>query len=146
MNCDRFSCPRRFFRHWSLLRLGSLVAILVLVAGCGSSGGNSDTTAPAAPTGLTGAAGDSKVDLSWDGVGAGDLETYRIYRSTSSPVEISNQSPTQTTEKTTYTDTGVQNETIYYYVVTVVDDAGNESASSNEIEKQPPFDSAPGRP
>ena len=146
MNCDRCSCPGRFFRHWSLLRLGSIVAILVLVAGCGSSGGNSDTTAPAAPANLAGTAGDSKVELSWDEVGAGDLEMYQIYRSTSSPIEVSNQSPTQATEKTTYTDTDVQNENTYYYVVTAVDDAGNESASSNEIEKQPPFDSAPGRP
>jgi fibronectin type 3 domain-containing protein len=118
----------------------------VLVAGCGSSGGNSNTTAPAAPTGLNGAAGDSKVDLSWDGVGAKDLQTYQIYRSTSSPIEVSNQSPTQATEKTTYTDTDVQNETTYYYVVTAVDDAGNESEPSNKINVKPPFEEAPGRP
>ncbi len=35
--------------------------------------------------------------------------------------------------RTTFTDTGLRNAQTYYYVVTALDPAGNESAYSNEV-------------
>jgi fibronectin type 3 domain-containing protein len=147
MNCDVFACHQRSLRQWSLLFLGGIVLILGVVAGCGSSGGNSDSTPPGAPSNLAGTPGDGKVDLSWSGGTASDLSEYNLYRSTSSSVDqISDRSPIQSTSSSTYEDTEVSNDTRYYYVVTAVDDAGNESEPSNKINVKPPFEEAPGRP
>jgi len=147
MNCDVFACQKRSLRQWSLRCIGGIVLILGFVAGCGSSGGNSDSTPPGAPSRLAGTPGDGKVDLSWSGSSAGDVSAYNVYRSPSSSVDqISDRSPIQSTSSATYEDTEVSNDTRYYYVVTAVDEAGNESQPSNKINVTPPFEEAPGRP
>ncbi|WP_259080752.1 TolB protein [Salinibacter ruber] len=99
----------------------------------------SDMTAPAAPSGFSGSAGDGTVDLGWDAAGAEDLGGYNIYRSTSSISDISGRSPLNESllSGTSYTDDGVENGTTYYYVVSAVDTSGNESDPSSEVTASP---------
>jgi glycosidase len=93
-----------------------------------------DLTPPEVPTGLTATAGDGSVALAWDAVpgSAG----YFVYRS---PVSGGGYAPLTATPwmDTTYTDDTVVNGRLYYYVVTAVDGAGNESDRSNEAEALP---------
>jgi fibronectin type 3 domain-containing protein len=131
-------------RSLSGLLLGLLVGVALVVVGCGSSGGNSDTTAPNAPSNLEGIPGDQKVGLNWDPVGATDLTEYRVYRSTSTSVDnLSEDGRVSTSSNTSFTDTRLTNGTSYYYVVTAVDDAGNESGASSSVKKVPGIPSRP---
>ena len=89
-----------------------------------------DLTPPDAPTGLmvTGE-GDGQVSLAWDA--ADDAAGYNLYRSPLSGggwVKV-NASLLTVTD---FTDTGLRNGQSYFYVVTALDDEGNESAYSNE--------------
>lgn len=97
-------------------------------------GGETDTTAPSAPSALTGTSGDSQVALSWDGVSG--AETYNVYRSTRSGIDTSGDPLESGISSTSYTDTDAQNKTEYYYRVTAVR-SGAESDPSNEIQKTP---------
>ncbi|MDP2923520.1 MAG: hypothetical protein Q8O30_07390, partial [Candidatus Omnitrophota bacterium] len=90
-----------------------------------------DTTAPNPPQGLSAVAGDTKVDLSWTTNTEPDLAGYNIYRSTTSGLGYAKINASLITT-TTYQDTGLINDTTYYYVVTAVDTVGNESEHSNE--------------
>jgi VCBS repeat-containing protein len=96
------------------------------------SGG--DTTPPAAPTGLNATAGDAQVALDWNDNGEGDLDGYRVYRSTTSG---SAYSQIAGPSSSAYTDNGVSNGTTYYYVVTAYDTSNNESGYSNEASATP---------
>ena len=71
------------------------------------------------------------VDLSWN-ASTSTVAGYKIYRGTRSggPYTALNSALDTTT---TYTDSGVQSGQTYYYVVTAVDSAGNESAYSNQV-------------
>jgi chitodextrinase len=92
-------------------------------------------TAPAAPTGLSANAGDEKVNLDWNNNSEGDLAGYNVYRKTSSSSYAKlNASPMGDSQ---YTDSGLTNGTAYDYVVKAVDNAGNESAASNEVSARP---------
>ncbi len=71
------------------------------------------------------------VSLSWKAATSNQVTSYSMYRSTieggsyellASALGVAN-----------YRDQSVQSETTYYYVVTAVDNAGRESAYSNEI-------------
>ena len=93
-----------------------------------------DTVAPAAPSNLTGTATNGGADLQWDANTEPDLAEYGIYRSTSSGgpyVNVDND------DATTYADGGLVNGSTYYYVVTALDNSGNESTYSNEIAVTP---------
>ncbi|MFH1256459.1 MAG: Ig-like domain-containing protein [Candidatus Diapherotrites archaeon] len=75
---------------------------------------------------------DSEISLSWGSVsdnssGSG-LKEYRIYRSNSSDSGYSNVA---TTTSTSYTHSGLSSGTTYYFKVSALDNAGNESAQSN---------------
>jgi fibronectin type 3 domain-containing protein len=127
-----------------------MAGIVAVGIGCGGSGSNGggDTTAPPPPSNLSGTSGDGEITLTWDGSGANDLQKYNIYRSTSSPVDISGTAPLQTTRpgetsETSVTDGELTKFTTYYYVVTAVDDSGNESSPSGVFEQtfpSPPED------
>ena len=137
------------------------VGLVAFAAGCGGAGANGngngnedggdddgstgDTTPPAAPAGLSGESLDSAVELSWESVGADDLDGYNVYRSTESGVEASGDPLEGELSETGYTDESAENGTTYYYVVTAVDTADNASDPSGEIEKTP-FDDPPSRP
>jgi hypothetical protein len=105
-----------------------------------------DTFPPAAPQSLVaavlpGATGEAKlVDLSWSINLETDLAGYRVYRSeqegTQGELLTKEVLPTPA-----YRDTSVHNGQTYWYRVTAVDEAGNESAPSQPIAvevEQPP--------
>jgi hypothetical protein len=86
---------------------------------------------PAPPTGLTAVAGDAQVALSW--TASTGAASYHVKRSTSSTGPFTQvAAPTGTT----YTDTGLNDGTVYYYVVTAVNMAG-ESGNSNLVSATP---------
>lgn len=95
-----------------------------------------DTTAPAAPSALTGTAGDAVVGLNWANNGEADLDGYTVYRGTSSggPYSALNGSLLSASD---YSDATVSNGTTYYFVVTASDVTGNESAYSSEVAGSP---------
>ncbi|WP_169853159.1 DUF7594 domain-containing protein [Anaerohalosphaera lusitana] len=94
-----------------------------------------DTTPPAAPTGLGATAGDGSVSLDWTDNSEGDLESYTVYRSTTSGSGYA--AVAQGVSSSDYTDNTVTNGTTYYYVVTAIDTSSNESGYSSEVSATP---------
>lgn len=93
-----------------------------------------DTTAPAAPTGLAAAAGDNRVDLTWNANGESDLDGYHVY-------SVAGGTYTQLTtapiSATSYADTGLSAGVSYSYAVSAVDNSGNESPTSAVVSATP---------
>jgi len=88
-----------------------------------------DTIAPWAPVDLTGSAGQGKINLAWAENMEQDLEGYHIYRSLDSLGKYTRIND-ELVKDTAFRDTDLEDNTIYYYKVTAVDDAGNESGPS----------------
>lgn len=144
----------RSSRAQPILSLLTVVLLLVVGAACSGSGGNDpdpdppeDTTPPAVPSGLEATSGDGEIELNWSAVSDSDLDGYNVYRSTSSFSSVSGQSPINGSllSDASFTDTDVSNGTTYYYRVTAVDEADNESNGSDEATATP-FPSPPDRP
>ncbi|WP_324650059.1 PA14 domain-containing protein, partial [Georgenia sp. H159] len=97
--------------------------------------GDPDVTAPEAPTVLTATATDT-VQLSWQESVSIDTVGYRVYRSLDADVATDGVPYSGDTllGDTSFFDPNVDPGQTYYYVVTAVDAAGNESAASNEVE------------
>ena len=92
-----------------------------------------DTTPPAAPTGLQATAMTySQIDLDWNDNSDSDFAKYVIYRGTSPGVNPILANKVIETPISQYSDTGLNDLTIYYYIVTAVDINDNESPTSNE--------------
>ncbi len=102
-----------------------------------------DDNPPSEPDNLTGVAGFETVSLFWEAVNEPDVLEYNVYRSLSSspPYTLIG-----TTEDPEYLDTGLTNEVTYFYQVTTLDDAGNESDYSSGIFVTPTADPAPNPP
>ena len=100
-----------------------LICLFLLVAiecsGCSS-------TAPT-PTSET-------ATLSWDGNSEPDLQGYKIYLATSSG-RYGAPIATLPMDITSYTVTGLETGTTYFFVVTAYNSAGAESSFSNEVSK-----------
>jgi predicted phage tail protein len=100
---------------------------------------------PATPTGVTATApaapsNGGYVDLSWSANGEADLAGHAVYRSTTSGgpyVKVASASVAF------YRDSGLSNGTSYYYVVTSLDAAGNESPRSAQVSATPTDTRAP---
>ena len=126
----------------------AFLAFFCLIAcGCGLTGGE-DTTPPEPPPGLSATSQDAAISLTWSASGAEDVAGYHVYRSTSSIREVSSLDPVNGDDPVkgaSYTDDTVENGTTYRYVVTAVDQAGNESDPSGEVKKTP-FATPPDRP
>ncbi|WP_218566277.1 malectin domain-containing carbohydrate-binding protein [Vallicoccus soli] len=91
-----------------------------------------DTTPPAAPSGLSALPGDGSATLTWGASTSSDAVAYNVYRGATDVVVPSAASKVNTSPVVglSLTDTGLTNGTTYHYVVTAVDQAGNESAAS----------------
>jgi pectate lyase len=90
-----------------------------------------DTTPPAAPINLTAAATYGQISLNWDNNIEADLNHYNVYRSITSGFGFAQTA--QVTDSNSV-DTSVIDGTTYYYVVTAVDNTGNESDPSIEVD------------
>jgi|GEM_PF-2006609 len=94
--------------------------------------------APAAPTGLVATAGNGSASLNWNDNSEIDMNGYNVYRSTtqgSAYVKLNSSLLTSSD----YLDNGLTNGITYYYVVTAVDDANNESGYSSEANVVPAY-------
>jgi O-glycosyl hydrolase len=95
------------------------------------AGGPPDITPPAPPTNLTATAvSPSEIDLDWDDNSEPDLDGYNVYRGTKSGGPYSQVA--SDVSSSDYADGGLSPSTTYYYVVTAVDVADNESDDSNQ--------------
>ncbi|MGO4692097.1 PA14 domain-containing protein [Glaciibacter sp. 2TAF33] len=94
-----------------------------------------DTEAPAAATALAAVAGNASVQLTWVASASADTIGYRVYRALEPAVRIGGTvvSGAAPVAGVSFTDPTVANGTTYFYAVTAVDLAGNESAGSNEV-------------
>lgn len=97
--------------------------------------GQTDLMPAAAPASLLVTdEGNITVSLAWDAVsGSAGYNLYRSFVSGGGWVKV-NVAPLTGTN---YTDTGLQNARPYFYVVTSLDAAGNESRYSNEVSALP---------
>jgi fibronectin type 3 domain-containing protein len=91
-------------------------------------------TPPAAPAGLTAAPGNGQVALSWGAVTG--AQTYNVFYGIAPGVTTSSASHVMNLTGTTYTVTGLSNGTLYFFVVTAANGAG-QSAVSNEASATP---------
>jgi hypothetical protein len=97
-----------------------------------------DLPPPTAPTNLTAGPGNGQMNLTWTANSEADLHKYNIYRGTSSPASTLIDSVVASSPPDTfYTDTGLTNGQEYFYRITAVDSAGNESGYSNEDSATP---------
>lgn len=117
-------------------RTGKALALLLwasLTFGCGggSISGGGGGTAPAAPTSLTVTPGDQQVSLTW--TASAGTTSYHVKRATTSGGPYS-QAGTST--NASYTDTGLNNGTPYFYVVSALNAFG-ESANSSQVSATP---------
>lgn len=102
---------------------------------------------PSAPQGLTVLPADAKVDLKWYSNPEPNADGYNVYRADVSggpyiKVNISLAAhPVDgqpgSGNPVTYADTGLTNGTVYYYVVTAVDEVGGESVYSKQVQAKP---------
>ncbi|WP_235533085.1 glycoside hydrolase family 6 protein [Paenibacillus sp. Leaf72] len=108
--------------HWFHDQFVMLVQNAFPVLPATNGGG---TTAPAAPAALTATAGNAQVSLSW--TASAGATSYNVKRSLSASGPFTTVAAN--VSGTSYTNTGLTNGTIYYYVVSAVNTAG-ESANS----------------
>jgi len=87
-----------------------------------------------APQHLAATAGQKKITLTWRANTENNLLRYRIYRSTASPAAIKVDSVAAGAAK--YLDSNVSSGTTYYYRITAVNQALQESPFSNEVSTQ----------
>lgn len=96
-----------------------------------------DLQPPAPPTGLqVTQEGNGQLDLAWSA--SADAAGYNLYRSPLSGggwVKV-NSAPLA---GTTFTDTGLRNGQLFYYIATALDSAGNESGYSNQANGLPHY-------
>ncbi|MFC1483702.1 fibronectin type III domain-containing protein [Candidatus Neomarinimicrobiota bacterium] len=93
---------------------------------------------PAAPQNLAAVGGVGQVTLTWDPNKEYDFLNYNIYGGTT-PSPTSVVGTTTAIGHTTKLITGLTNGTTYYYSITAVDAASNESGPSNEVDVTPQF-------
>ena len=124
-------------RVFPILVLGLLTGVLLLHAGCastgynGGGGGGGQTTVPATPVALMAAAGNAQVTLNW--TGSSGATGYYVKRATTSGGPYT-QIATQALASDT--DTGLTNGTKYFYVVSAYNSVG-QSANSAEVNATP---------
>jgi hypothetical protein len=91
-----------------------------------------DISPPNSPDSLTAAPENAFISLSWDAPEA-DLHKYNIYRGTSISTITLMDSIVGDPPASNYQDSDVSQEQLYYYQVSAVDQAGNESTVSDTV-------------
>lgn len=122
-----------------------MLCILFLMTGCTAiNTASDDNSPPLTPKNfiLLGG-GDGQAHLKWERNNEQDFKEYRLYRSIDNQEDFSLLIVLNQTE---YLDRFLEYETTYYYYITAVDFAGNESLQSNIINVQPLNVSAPQPP
>lgn len=89
-----------------------------------------DTIPPNAPTSISASLNEQGIVLSWVAP-SGDFSHIKIYRSQEMG-DIGTMLITDVTD-TTYTDTAIESDIMYYYTVRSVDPAGNESTNTEQV-------------
>lgn len=90
-----------------------------------------DTFPPATPTGASAIAGTASIELNWDRNTEADFKNYRIFRAAGSG---NFELISDVVEVPAFSDRAIVSGTAYRYVITAVDQAGNESTRSNLVE------------
>ncbi len=106
---------------------------------------NPDTTAPAAPTELDATADGLSVVLTWTDPDDEDLDEINIYRSLTTTTGFTLLDTVDAGEEE-YLDEAVEERVTYFYRVTAVDAASNESDPSDEASDEVPDITAPDAP
>ena len=88
-------------------------------------------SAPAAPSSLIASPSTDKIMLDWSSNTEADLEGYDVFRSPTSGGTYIQLNGTRVASSS-YSDSSVAEDTVYYYVVNAVDENGNKSGYSNE--------------
>ena len=90
-----------------------------------------DTFPPATPTGASAIAGTASIELNWDRNTESDFKNYRIFRAAGSG---NFEQIADAVEAPAFSDRAIVSGTAYRYVITAVDQTGNESPRSNVVE------------
>lgn len=106
-----------------------------------------DIFPPAVPQGLVAVAdtGGGAIDLSWAPDSESDLAAYHVFRRDTHTAAPS-QRISSTGLETSFRDTGVVPGHTYAYAVSAIDQTGNESQPSPEVEETLPQDKEPANP
>lgn len=96
------------------------------------SGSPPSATPPSSPPPISST---GSVTLSWAANSESDLAGYKIYFGTASGEYSASGSPAIIGNATTYTVTGLQRNTTYFFALSAYDSAGNESALSAEVSR-----------
>ncbi|MBM3813402.1 MAG: hypothetical protein FJW20_17405 [Acidimicrobiia bacterium] len=94
-----------------------------------------DTFPPSAPLNVTAVEGIGSIELTWDRSRESDVAGYRVYRGVTSDVLAPFDEIRQVSS---FSDREVKSGTVYFYAVSAVDQAGNESKPSEAVEIKAP--------
>ena len=97
---------------------------------------------PAVPANLTATGGIASVSLSWNEVT--DAAEYRLFRADTANGDFTRIASDATITETTYTDSGLANNTAYRYTVRAVNAVGESAASTEASATTRPLPGAPG--
>jgi hypothetical protein len=147
-NADSDTMTKEKNRAWEIS--GIVFQILLYsffglyLSGCSEISSPADTVPPQTPRNFTSiGGGDGQAHFRWEKNTEIDLNTYRIYRSVDDMKSFTKLVDLTQTE---YTDRFLEYTSTYYYYITALDNAGNESLPSNIIDVQPLNISAPQPP
>lgn len=118
-------------------KLAVIALAVTLLAGCGGGGGGGGSgggdpgtqptnTPPSSPGSLTATPASASVTISWSSVSG--ATSYNLYWNTTGGVTTTNGTKVAGVSSP-YTHSGLTNGTVYYYVLTAVNDNGESTAS-----------------
>ncbi len=125
----------------------AVLAIVVIFIACGKLTAPDDVLPPATPESfiLLGG-GDGEARFRWVPNGEPDFHHYVLYRSTTLPTDYSGFGKLSEVTQNEYVDRFLAYDLTYYYYITAVDNAGNESNPSGVLDVRPVNISSPPSP
>jgi fibronectin type 3 domain-containing protein len=128
----------------SLTKVMMLLTLVVLMIGCSEITAPEDSDPPSTPANFTLlGGGDGQVRLRWSKNLEVDFSYYNLYRSVNN---INNFSLLVQLTQIEYLDRFLEYDSTYYYYLTAIDKAGNESDETTIIDAQPLNVAAPQPP